>query len=80
MIDLKPYGAFIENTIRPLIDESHRLLNELETRGFPINRDNLKYILGYIAEQHRDRIVMEMVRSIVLTIIICITFYMTMRP
>lgn len=28
MIDLKPYGAFIENTIRPLLDECKPFLDK----------------------------------------------------
>ena len=33
MIDPKPIGAFIEYTIKPLIDDSIELLNKLESSG-----------------------------------------------
>lgn len=37
MIDLKPYGAFIEHTIWPLIEETRSLLQEFDKRGIPLN-------------------------------------------
>lgn len=33
MIDLKPYGAFAQNTLRPLIEDVSALLDKLEQKG-----------------------------------------------
>lgn len=45
MIDLKPYGAFIEYTIRPLIGELKWLLKELKKQGIKITDSNVKDVL-----------------------------------
>ena len=79
MIDLKPYGAFIQNTVKPLVEEAKELCDKLEKQGLPVNRDNLKFILDYIACQYKEQISMQFITAIVLTLIICATCIVILR-
>ena len=45
MIDLKPYGAFIENTIRPLFEELRYILDVANNDGLKITEENISKIL-----------------------------------
>ena len=68
MIDLKPYGAFIENTIRPLIGESDVFINEMERLG--INKQDIKHVIKGIALSHVFSVTMETIKTIICTAII----------
>ncbi len=79
MIDLKPYGAFIQNTVRPLVEEAKSLLNDLDRHGLPMNRDNIKFILDYLSAQYKDQLSMQFITTIIVSIIICITIFAILK-
>ena len=68
MIDLKPYGAFIENTIRPLINESDIFIKEMERLN--ITKQDIKQVIKGIALSHAFSVTMETIKTIVCTAII----------
>ncbi len=75
MIDpLKPLGAFIENTIRPLLEEFKWFFEECEKRGIPINEENIQGILGYCSRAHFRTVVLDAIKSIAITVILCLTW------
>jgi hypothetical protein len=75
MIDpLKPIGAFIENTIRPLLDEFHWFFEECEKKGIPINENSIIRITDYISRAHFRTVFLHFAQSIVITIILCLTW------
>lgn len=45
MIDLKPYGLFVQNTIRPLFQDLERIVDKLERQGISFNAENFKGVL-----------------------------------
>lgn len=64
MIDLKPYGAFIEHTVRPLVDELNKL-------GFRVNEKMISLVIKlHIFSKVSDAIV-----SIVTISLVCLTVY-----
>ena len=63
MIDLKPYGAFIENTIRPLISELDRLGLRLDEKS--LNSAILKAGIFHVVST-----VLLVLRDVIVTIII----------
>lgn len=71
MIDLKPYGAFIEHTIRPLLGETYRLLEEFDKRGIPLNG----YMIATILLFHIITNVITVFGQIACTSIACFVAY-----
>ena len=63
MIDLKPYGAFVENTIRPL-------LNELRDMNFPMSEDILLIALKDSCKTHIITTFITVIRDITVVSII----------
>ena len=75
MIDpIKPIGAFIENTIRPLLSEFHWFFEECEKKGIPINEQNIKVIADYVARAHFRTVLVRFVQTIVITLILCVAW------
>jgi hypothetical protein len=75
MIDpLKPLGAFIENTIRPLLGEFKWFFEECEKKGIPINEANVRDIIRYCARAHFRTVMCGCVQAIVITIILCVSW------
>ena len=67
-IDPKPIGAFIEYTLKPLIDDSRELIDVLESHNIKLG-DVLRYAFRiYIFDS-----VMRLVTSVVVTGLICYT-------
>jgi len=52
MIDLKPYALFIQNTIKPIIDDVREILKELERQGAKLNEGNLNYLIKSAVRLH----------------------------
>lgn len=73
--DWKPLGAFIENTIRPVLDESKWLLAELDKQGFQINEKNITTLIKTISNIHFKTLIMDSIRTIIITGIICWTLW-----
>ena len=75
MIDpLKPIGAFIENTIRPLLGEFKWFFEECEKKGIPINETNLRSIVDYVARAHFRTVLLGCAQAVLITGIICLTY------
>ena len=71
MIDpIKPIGAFIENTIRPLIEELHWFFDECEKRKLAINERNIKAVIDYIVRCHFRTVVAQCLQNVILALII----------
>lgn len=68
MIDLKPYGAFIEHTIRPLIDELNKL-------GFKVDQK----IISLVVKLHIFSKVVDAIVSIITIILVCLTVYLVAK-
>jgi hypothetical protein len=62
MLDLKPYGAFIEHTIRPLFEESELLISALNKMN--LKEGDVPRILTKIALLHLFSIIMETIKTI----------------
>ena len=73
MIDLKPYGAFLEHTVRPLIEEFRWFLTELEKHGLAITEANLARILRQVGKWHLIMTGMKAIQGIVIAVIVCWT-------
>ena len=71
MIDLKPYGAFVENTIRPLLDR-------LDKSGLRLDRDNIIPILKEVGSLHLKVVIIQSVSQIVIMGLICYVVWMTL--
>ncbi len=68
MIDLKPYGAFVENTIRPLIEEMNKF-------GFKYDKE----LFDKLITMHIKAKIAESITVIISTIAVCITAYLIAR-
>lgn len=68
--DIKPLGAFIENTIRPILAEAGDILHEFQRQGINVTQDNLIQYTKTIAHIHLRTIVIQAIRDIIIAIII----------
>lgn len=68
--DIKPLGAFIENTIRPMIQEAGDILAEFQRQGIAVTQENLISYTKTIANLHLRTVTIQALRDIVLGIII----------
>jgi hypothetical protein len=76
MLDyMKPVGAFLEHTIRPLIAESKWFLDELEKKGIKVNETNIKHSLDYLSSCYIRYAVIQLVQNIIIAGIVCLTIY-----
>lgn len=73
MLDLKPYGAFIENTIRPMIDEAQTLLSDLHGYGLYLDKEDLYKLMRFVALKHMKVVIIQSIVNIIITGIICWT-------
>lgn len=65
MIDLKPYGAFIEYSIRPTFEEVNRLIDRLEKQGFQFNNENVRSLLKYLSHIYLQSLIVNLVKTII---------------
>lgn len=72
MIDLKPYGAFIEFTIRPLLQEIINIFASLRP-GINLNEEKLARILANAAKLHFQHMILDFITKITVTIIMSAT-------
>lgn len=68
--DIKPLGAFIENTIRPVLSECGDILHEFQRQGINVTQDNLIKYTKTIAYIHLKTIIIQAIRDVVIAIII----------
>lgn len=69
-MDLKPYGAFIENTMRPLLEEFGDILAELQRQGISVNEKNITELTKKVAWFHLRATIINAIRDIIIAIII----------
>jgi len=78
MIDpLKPIGAFVENTIRPLLGEFKWFFEECDKRKIPINEKSIKLVVDYVARAHFRTVLFRSIQAVLITVIICLTYLMS---
>lgn len=65
----KAIGAFIEYTLKPLIDDARELMDVMQERGF--NKADLAYAYKLMVWQ----MVTDMIKTIVVTGMICWTLF-----
>ena len=63
MFDLKPYGAFVENTIRPLI-------NELDRLGLRLDEKSLNQAIMKAGIFHVISTLLMIIRDIIVCVIL----------
>jgi len=68
--DIKPLGAFVENTIRPLLQESGDILHEFQRQGINVTQDNLIQYTKTIANLHLRTVLIQAIRDIIIGLII----------
>ena len=69
-MDLKPYGAFVENTIRPFCEEFGDILAELQRQGISVNEKNIAEFTKKVAWFHLRATIINAVRDIIIAVII----------
>jgi len=75
MIDpLKPLGAFIENTIRPLLGEFKWFFEECEKKGMTLNEENIIRVCRVILHCHFRTVLFDAIKTLLITVIICLTY------
>ena len=79
MLDLKPYGAFIENTVRPLLEEFRRVLREVEEAGLPVNQESLEHLLASLFKRHLVITLLTLVKEVAIIVIISFTTYLILK-
>ena len=79
MLDLKPYGAFIENTIRPILEEARTLLKEIEAKGIDVNEVSIKRLLAYLFECHLGTLILGLAKDCTIVLIIAVTAYLILK-
>ena len=75
MIDpLKPIGAFLENTIRPLLAEFQWFFKECEKKGISLNEENIQRVVRAIGLCHFRTVIIHLIQNVVITLLICATW------
>ncbi len=78
MIDpLKPLGAFIENTIRPLLGEFKWFFEECEKKGLSLNEENVIRVCRVILRCHFRTVLIQLAQAVLITVIICLTYLLS---
>ena len=77
MLDLKPYGAFIENTLRPMIEEAQILLSDLHGYGLYLEKEDIFRLGKFIANKHLKAVIIQSLTNVVICGIICWTVWKT---
>ena len=68
----KPVAAFIEYTLKPLLDNAHELILLMEEKGF--KKEDLKYAYRLMILQ----VFADFVKTLIVTGAICFTLYYTL--
>lgn len=70
MIDyMKPVGAFLEHTIRPLIQEAKWFLDELDKRGIKVSEENITHAATHLAGIYIRVTVIRAIQNVIITLI-----------
>lgn len=65
---LKPYGAFVEYTLKPLLDDTKEILELVEKQGIPVKE--LKRVAIFLYIYHE---LMQFIMTCAITGAICLT-------
>ena len=76
--DIKPLGAFIENTIRPLLQESSDILFEFQRQGINVTADNLLTFTKRVADLHLRTVIIQAFRDLFIAVLV-LWFLCTIR-
>lgn len=68
--DIKPLGAFVENTLRPMLDKAGDILFEFQRQGINITEENLLRYTKEVANAHLKTVFIQAIRDIVIALII----------
>lgn len=68
--DIKPLGAFVENTLRPLLDKAGDILFEFQRQGINITEENIVRYTKEVAKAHMVTVVIQAIRDIIIASII----------
>lgn len=79
MNNLKPLGGFIENTIRPLIEEMRWFIEELDKRGLRISESNIRNITNYVFWRALILSILGFLEHIIIALIIGFVLWKTCR-
>jgi hypothetical protein len=77
--DIKPVGAFVEYTLRPLLDEVGWLIYELDARGLHITESNVSKVLAKLSSMYIVSLVINFVKDITCLILILITVWKVLQ-
>ena len=77
MLDLKPYGAFIENTLRPMIEEAQTLLSDLHGYGLYLEKEDIFRLGKFIADKHIKTVIVQSIANVIIVALICFTVLKT---
>ena len=69
-IDPNPIGAFIEYTLKPLIDDAHELLDKFEENGLKADQLVKVTVKLYIFDK-----LMSFITQVTVTSLLCLTIY-----
>ena len=67
-VDPKPFGAFIEYTLKPLIDDSTELIQMMEKMNVPVREVMKQAVILYIVDK-----IVSLLMSLLVTGLICFT-------
>lgn len=76
---IKPIGGFIENTIRPMLEEVQWFFDECDIHDIPINERNIKKIIDYTARAHFRTCIINLIQNVVICLLICATWLITVK-
>ena len=71
--DLKPFGAFVENTIRPLMAEIKTIIDAAQKAGIPLTEKNISDLLKTAIKNHQEYVLFQFMNNLVFTGLVCFT-------
>ena len=78
MIDLKPYGAFIENTLRPLLDEFKFVIGELNKFGFNFSEESLARLSKPFFKLYVYSLICDVLKTFLTIGSVCLVAYLVL--
>lgn len=79
MIDLKPYGAFVENTLRPLLHEFKFVIEEARRYGFDLGEENLFRISRLLFKMYLVSLICDVLKTLITIGSVCLVVYSALR-
>lgn len=77
--DMKPIGAFIEYTVRPILAQFKWFLEELERQGIGFCEANIVRILNRCFKSYIIFLVLSIIQSIIITAMVCFTVWILLK-